>query len=195
MDLLMRDAPEQHSVSRAMHRADDATLTARARSGDRRAFTALLRRHDATMRRLAYRMLADAAAMDDALQEAYVKAYTALPGYRDDARFGTWLYRITYNACVDELRRRRRRPVPADRPLDEPSPAAGPERTVAAADAVRRSLAALPADQRATVVLVDGEGFDHGTAAQILGVAPGTVASRLSRARTALRRSTKEIDR
>jgi RNA polymerase sigma-70 factor (ECF subfamily) len=175
--------------------ADDATLASRARAGDRRAFTALLRRHDPTMRRLAYRMLADAASMDDVLQEAYVKAYTALPRYRDDARFGTWLYRITYNACIDEIRRRRRRPAPAAEPLDGPSPAAGPERVVTAAESLRRTLASLPADQRATVVLVDGEGFDHRAAAQILGVAPGTVASRLSRARTALRRSTEEIDR
>lgn len=175
--------------------ADDAALAARARSGDRRAFTALLRRHDPTMRRLAYRLLADPAAMDDALQEAYVKAYTALPGYRDDARFGTWLYRITYNACVDEIRRRGRRPAPAAEPLDGPSPAAGPERVVTAAETLERTLASLPADQRATVVLVDGEGFDHRAAAQILGVAPGTVASRLSRARTALRRLTEEIDR
>jgi RNA polymerase sigma-70 factor (ECF subfamily) len=174
---------------------DDATLASRARTGDRRAFTALLRRHDPTMRRLAYRMLADAAAMDDVLQEPYVKAYTALPGYRDDARFGTWLYRITYNACIDEIRRRRRQPAPAAEPLDVPSPAAGPERVVTAAESLRRTLAGLPADQRATVVLVDGEGFDHRTAAQILGVAPGTVASRLSRARTTLRRSAEEIDR
>jgi RNA polymerase sigma-70 factor (ECF subfamily) len=175
--------------------ADDVTLASRARAGDRRAFTTLLRRHDPTMRRLAYRLLADPTAMDDALQEAYVKAYTALPQYRDDARFGTWLYRITYNACIDEIRRRRRRPMPAAEALDRPSPAAGPERTVTAAEAVRSGLAELPADQRATVVLVDGEGFDHGTAAEILGVAPGTVASRLSRARTALRRSMEVIDR
>jgi RNA polymerase sigma-70 factor (ECF subfamily) len=174
---------------------DDATLASRARAGDRRAFTVLLRRHDPTMRRLAYRMLADATAMDDVLQEAYVKAYTALPGYRDDSRFGTWLYRITYNACIDEIRRRRRRPAPAAEPLDVPSRQAGPERTVTAAETVRRTLADLPPDQRATVVLVDGEGFDHQTAARILGVAPGTVASRLSRARHTLRRSTEEVDR
>jgi RNA polymerase sigma-70 factor (ECF subfamily) len=174
---------------------DDASLASRARTGDRGAFTALLRRHDPTMRRLAFRMLADATAMDDVLQEAYVKAYTALPSYRDDARFSTWLYRITYNACIDEIRRRRRRPAPTDEPFDVPSPVAGPERVVTAAESLRRTLASLPADQRATVVLVDGEGFDHTAAAQILGVAPGTVASRLSRARSALRRSTEEIDR
>ncbi|MGH9136514.1 MAG: RNA polymerase sigma factor, partial [Acidimicrobiales bacterium] len=70
-----------------------------------------------------------------------------------------------------------------------------PERAVAARDATARALAALPDDQRVTVVLVDGEGFDNQTAAQILGVAPGTIGSRLSRARTTLRRSLGEEDR
>ena len=64
----------------------------------------------------------------------------------------------------------------------------GPERVVSAAETVRQALSELPVDQRVTVVLVDGEGFDHREAAEILGVAPGTVASRLHRARAALRR-------
>lgn len=70
----------------------------------------------------------------------------------------------------------------------------GPERSVAAADTVRTALAGLPVEQRATVVLVDGEGFDNQSVAQLLGVAPGTVASRLSRARAALRRAIEEVD-
>jgi len=169
--------------------APDDVLAARASSGDQEAFTALLRRHDAAMRRLAFRLLTDADAMDDVLQDAYVKAYRALPTYREDAGFGSWLYRITYNACIDELRRRRRRPRGADEPLEPESPAPGPERSVTAAEVVRAALAELPPNQRVTVVLVDGEGFDNETAARILGVAPGTVASRLSRARATLRRS------
>jgi RNA polymerase sigma-70 factor (ECF subfamily) len=128
--------------------------------------------------------------MDDALQDAYVRAYRALPRFRRDADLGSWLYRITYNACIDELRRARRRPGPVDTAAegwDRPSRAPGPDRVVGAADAAARALAALPVDQRVTVVLVDGEGFDNVTAARILGVAPGTVASRLSRARAAMR--------
>jgi RNA polymerase sigma-70 factor (ECF subfamily) len=170
----------------------DRTLARRAGDGDREAFAELLRRHDPAMRRLAYRILGHQNAMDDALQEAYLNAFRALPRFDGSGAFSSWLYRITYNACIDEFRRARRRPELTDRSADEPHAAAGPERTVAAADAVQRALGSLPADQRATVVLVDGEGFDHKETAQILGIAPGTVASRLSRARHAIRRATEE---
>ncbi len=173
----------------------DAELVEAARAGDREAFTTLLRRHDPAMRRLAWRLLGDRHAMDDALQEAYVKAYTALGRFRSEARFSSWLHRIVHNACMDELRRGRRRPLAAVQPPDVASAAPGPERVITAAGTLQVALGRLPHDQRATVVLVDGEGYDHATAARILGVAPGTVASRLSRARAALRRSIEEVGR
>ena len=75
-----------------------------------------------------------------------------------------------------------------DDAVDRASTRPGPERVVGAAETVRSALAALPVSQRVTVVLVDGEGFDHREAAEILGVAPGTIASRLHRARITLRR-------
>ena len=166
----------------------DVELVELARSGDRRAFDELLRRHDSRMRGLAYRLMADRHRMDDALQEAYLKAYKALPRFRAGSDFGTWLYRITYNACIDELRKRKRSPLATADQTDPESSSPGPERVVSASETVRGALAELPVDQRVTVVLVDGEGFDHREAAKILGVAPGTVASRLHRARAALRR-------
>lgn len=162
---------------------------ARVVGGDRSAFTEILRRHDDRLRALAYRLLAgDRFRMDDAMQNAYVRAYRGLSNFRADADLGTWLYRIVYNSCIDELRRSSRRPEPVDL-TDHPlrSSRSGPDGVVEAADAVVRALAALPDDQRATVVLVDGEGFDHAEAAEILGVATGTVASRLSRARATMR--------
>ena len=151
------------------------------------AFDELIRRHDDRMRGLAYRLLADRHGMDDALQESYLKAYRALDRFRAGSDFGTWLYRITYNACIDELRKRKRSPVSSEDPVDPVSSSPGPERVVSASETVRAALATLPIDQRVTVVLVDGEGFDHREAAKILGVQPGTVASRLHRARAALR--------
>ena len=167
---------------------------------DRDGFTALLRRHDARMRGLAYKLLGgDRDRMDDALQEAYVQAFRALDRFQGDAEFGTWLYRIVSNACIDELRRGGRRPEPVDvRPdgaWDRAATGAGPDRVVGAADELTRALALLPDDQRVTLVLVDGEGFDHTTAAQMLGVAPRTIASRLSRARHAVRRALGEEER
>jgi RNA polymerase sigma-70 factor (ECF subfamily) len=169
----------------------DEDLVRLAGAGDAAAFVAVLQRHDARLRRLASRMFAgDRHRMDDALQDAYLRAYRSLASYRREADFGNWLYRVTYNACIDEIRRAKIRPHPVD--LNDPvwereSTGAAPDARVSAADVTRRALAALPEDQRATVALVDGEGFDHATAAQILGVAPGTVASRLSRARHTMR--------
>ena len=164
---------------------------------DQRSFTALVRRHDDRLRGVAYKLLAgDRHRMDDVLQDAYLRAFVARDGFRNDADAATWLYRIVTNACLDELRRTARRPTPVD-PVgwDGPRVVPGPDEAVGAADVTLRALAALPPDQRAVVVLVDGEGFDYEAAAELLGVAPGTVASRLSRARTAFRRLIGEDDR
>jgi RNA polymerase sigma-70 factor, ECF subfamily len=173
--------------------APDVDLVEHARAGERTAFDLLLRRHDDRMRGLAFRLLNDRHGMDDALQDAYLNAYKGLHRFKPGSDFGSWLYRITYNTCIDELRRRKRRPVSAEDPQDPVSGRPGPEREVTAAETVRSALAELPVDQRVTVVLVDGEGFDQKEAAEILGVAPGTVASRLHRARAALRHVIGEV--
>ena len=158
----------------------------RAKAGDQRAFTEVVRHYDHRLRALAYRLLGDRGAMDDALQEAYVKAFRALPGFREDAGLGTWLYSITYRACIDQQRRESRHRPAADRPAGTGT-SADPATTAATRTDLTRALAALPGDQRAAVLLVDAEGLDYDAAAEVLGVAPGTIASRLSRARAALR--------
>jgi len=169
----------------------DAELVDRVLAGDHAAFTTVVRRHDDRLRGLAYKLLGgDRERMDDALQDAYIRAFRALGTFRRDAHLGSWLYRIVYNACIDELRRANRRPAPVDvtdATWDRAHGGPGPERTVTAADAAVRALAALPDDQRITVVMVDGEGLDNQTVAKLLDIAPGTVASRLSRARAAMR--------
>ncbi len=177
---------------RATHSsAPSATLVELATHGDEAAFGALIARYDRRLRGLAYSLLgADAHSMDDVLQDAYLKAYVALPRYRGNADPGTWLYRIVYNACVDELRRRRRRPRPVDMASeqdDRRSAATGPADRATAADATVRALRALSDSHRAVVVLVDGHGFDTRTAARVLGISEGTVRSRLSRARSKAR--------
>lgn len=173
------------------HETLDVDVARRARAGDHAAFTRVVRQHDPHLRGLAFSLLAgDAHAMDDVLQDAYLKAYRALPDFREGASMGTWLYRIVYNACIDELRRTKRRPDPIDTRepgWDRPTAAPGPD-ALAGGNRTLRALAALPADQRVTMVLVDGEGFSHEDAARILRVAPGTIGSRLSRARAHMRR-------
>ena len=188
MGLTQASRPTQPPMQPSSTTLPDADLVELARAGERAAFEQLIRRHDDHMRGLAYKLLGDRDRMDDALQEAYLRAFVSLPRFRGEAAVGTWLYRITYNACIDELRRMARHPVAGDAATEPASPRPGPERTVSAAETVRAALADLPPDQRVTVVLVDGEGFDHRDAARILGVKPGTVASRLHRARAHLRR-------
>ena len=151
------------------------------------SFGDVVRHHDRALRALAFRLLGDADLMDDALQDAYAKAFRAYGGFRGDSEVGTWLYRIVYNACVDVRRvaTRHRHDDLSARPL----PAVEDDlETVAPFGDLAAALAALPDDQRAVVLLVDADGFDYTAAAEILGVPVGTVASRLSRARAALRR-------
>ena len=165
----------------------EPAVLARARAGDPHAFTEVVRHYDHRLRALAYRLLGDRTAMDDALQDAYVKAFRALPGFREDAGLGTWLYQITYRACVDLQRREGRRQTdPIEESRGSPG-GADPAATAVSRTDLQRALAALPVDQRAAVLLVDAEGLDYDAAASVLGVAPGTIASRLSRARAALR--------
>ncbi|HET7137404.1 MAG TPA: sigma-70 family RNA polymerase sigma factor [Gaiellaceae bacterium] len=165
----------------------DPRIVRRARRGDQRAFAQLVRHYDDGLRALAYRLLGDRDRMDDALQEAYVNAFRALPGFRGDAELATWLYRIAYNACIDELRRTRI-VVPLDSVRERADPSQPADERVAARGDLGAALAALPPEDRATVLLVDAQGFDYRSAAEILAVPDGTVASRLNRARAALRR-------
>lgn len=166
----------------------ETELIARARAGDARAFTALVRSHDDAMRGLAYSLLGSRTAMDDALQDAYVKAYRAIGSFRGSAAFGTWLHRIVRNTCIDHLRRsNRHREVSLELIVSNPDPAAGADERLAERSRVGAALAALSDEQRCVVVLVDRDGCSYDDAAQLLGITPGTVASRLSRARSTLR--------
>lgn len=173
----------------------DATMAA-AVAGDRSAFGQVVTHYDHRLRALAWRLLGDRTAMDDALQEAYVRAYRSLGGFRHGSAPGTWLHRITYNVCIDELRRRnRQRTSPSDALVAEADPGPPPDAVVAERSDLATALATLPPDQRAAVLLVDAQGYDYAAAAEVLGIATGTVASRLFRARAALRLALADDDR
>lgn len=152
---------------------------------------ALVGRHHDQLRGLAYAMTGSASAMDDVLQEAYLKAFRGIDRFQGTARFSTWIYRIVHNVAVDHLRTQART-------LPMPEPLHGATAREHADDVVRRitidqALSQLPEAQRAAVVLVDGEGFDYRSAAEVLGVPEGTVASRVHAARAALRRSLSDV--
>jgi RNA polymerase sigma-70 factor, ECF subfamily len=161
----------------------ESALLERARRGDPDAFVQLLQPVDRGLRALAFRLLGTREAMDDALQEAYGKAFRSLGGFRSGSSLSTWLYRIVYNTCQDEVRRRK-----PELPLDGRDGAApGHEDEVVRRIDLEAALAALPADLRALVLLVDAEGMDYRSAGDVLGIPPGTVGSRLNRARASLR--------
>lgn len=157
----------------------DSALVERARSGDRAAFTSLVRRHDQMLRALAYRMLGDRHVMDDALQDAYLRAYRSIGSFRGASAFSTWLYRIVYTACIDHIRRRRPMELLTEVEVVPVSVEEGVD--------IARALERLSPEQRAVVMLVDAQGFTHEEAARIVGVPTGTVKSRLSRAHRHLR--------
>jgi RNA polymerase sigma-70 factor (ECF subfamily) len=160
----------------------------RARRGDQEAFATLIRHYDPGLRALAYRLLGDRDRMDDALQDAYVKAFVALPRFRGGAKVGTWLYRVVYNVCLDELRRARRT---AQVSLEEAGELRGSTRDpgdeIAGRGDLVRALAGLTPEDRAAVLLVDAQGFSYDEAGRVLDVPAGTIASRLNRGRAALR--------
>ncbi|HET6950330.1 MAG TPA: sigma factor, partial [Acidimicrobiales bacterium] len=148
-------------------RLSDANLVRRSQQGDRRAFGALLGRYDRRLRGLAYALLLDPAEMDTALGVAYLRAWRDVVRVAPKDDVGTWLYRATYNACIDMLRRDGR---PA------------PKRV----RGLRRGLAGLAPLARVAVVLVDREEFSPTSAARILGVSPAALLERLEVARAAL---------
>ena len=164
-------------------------LIKRAQGGDVRAFERLLEANGPAMRRLAYSMLGDEATMDDVLQTAYVRAFRALPDFDGRSQFGTWLHRIVANAAVDELRRVARRGEVDLEALEGRAAASSPD--IAGPSDTRmdlaNALAGLPADLRIIVLMVDAEGYSYDEVAEVVGIPPGTVASRLNRARARLR--------
>lgn len=166
-------------------------LVAAAQSGDRDALDQLLRRHHDRIHALCRRITANENDAHDATQEALIAIVRGLHRFDGRASFGTWTYRIATNACLDELRRRRRRPVVG---LPEHELPAAPVRstvdaTVADRLAIDAALGELPLEFRAAVVLRDLCQLDYAEIAEVLGIPAGTVRSRIARGRAALARS------
>ncbi len=178
---------------------DEAALIASAARGNLDAFNALVLHYQTQAYNLAYAMLSDPAAAEDATQEAFISAYRNLKTFRGTS-LRPWLMQIVANACRDELRRQKRRPaVSWDEfgDLDEEAnphlsdESATPEEAMQQEELrrfINACLSELPQDQRLVVVLVDRLGYPYDEAAQILRVPVGTVKSRLARARARLQR-------
>jgi RNA polymerase sigma factor (sigma-70 family) len=178
---------------------DEQALIRAAVKGDVDSFNTLVLHYQSQVYNYAYRVMGDPDSAADATQEAFISAYRALHGYRGGS-FRSWLLRIVTNACYDELRRRKRRPVSSLDALyvEDPTPDAalplshreGPEGCTVRHElnqAIQFGIAGLPEEQRVTLVLSDVQGMSYEEIAQVTAANIGTVKSRLSRARSKLR--------
>jgi RNA polymerase sigma-70 factor (ECF subfamily) len=164
----------------------DADLVSRAQAGRLDAFEELVRRHRLGTYRVALRMLGNETDAEDAAQDAFVQAWRNLAGFRADAAFSTWMYRIVTNRCLNMLRARRRtEPLPEDRE----APASRPDRIAEGrwqVEDLARAIARLTPEQRAPLVLRELEGCSYEEIADALDLSMSAVKSRLHRARLEL---------
>ena len=175
-------------------------LITRAREGDLESFNQIVLAHQSQVYNQAYRIIGEPAAAADATQEAFISAYKKLHTYRGGS-FKSWLLRIVSNACYDEFRRRKRKPVAPLFPegddgedLDSSpwleDPGDTPEENLQRrelSEAIQLCLERLDIEFRTIVVLVDIQGLDYKAAAKIIDGPMGTVKSRLARARKSLK--------
>ena len=180
----------------------DALLVQRAVAGDARAFELLVIKYQRRIQRLIGRMVRDTDLVEDIAQETFIRAYRALPQFRGEAQFYTWLYRIAVNTAKKFLLDLKRTPTVSDRfpagdddtdetfrPGMEPISEETPESVLAAkeiAAAVNAGLAALPDDLRQALTLREIEGLSYEEIAGLMDCPIGTVRSRIFRAREAI---------
>jgi RNA polymerase sigma-70 factor (ECF subfamily) len=182
----------------------DKQLVARAKSGDRRAFDLLVLKYQHRIMSLVSRYVGDADEVQDVAQEAFIKANRALPGFRGDSAFYTWLYRIAANTAKNHLVSRARRPPGSDVDPDDAEfmDGAGALRELETPEThlfgeelravVQRALEELPEELRAAVTLREFDGLSYEEIAEVMECPVGTVRSRIFRAREAIDKSVQQ---
>jgi RNA polymerase sigma-70 factor (ECF subfamily) len=176
----------------------DQVLVERAQRGDKRAFELLVIKYHRKLGRLLSRMVRDAAEVEDITQETFIKAYRALPQFRGESAFYTWLYRIGVNTAKNYLVARKRQPVSSDVLAEDAEnyeegdilrDVATPDaelQTKQIAQAVNAAVDALPEELRTAITLREIEGMSYEEIAQFMNCPIGTVRSRIFRAREAI---------
>jgi RNA polymerase sigma-70 factor (ECF subfamily) len=177
---------------------NDQQLVQRVQKGDKSAFDLLVLKYQHRVLKLVSRFVNDAAEAQDVAQEAFLKAYRALPSFRGDSAFYTWLYRIAINTAKNALVSNRRRPVDFDLDLQDPEQydrhaklkeVDTPERVLLTdeiREVVERAMQQLPEDLRTAIVLREIEGLSYEEIAEAMDCPVGTVRSRIFRAREAI---------
>ena len=165
----------------------EQALVRRSSRGDERAFGLLVERYQGMVFSLCRRLLRDPGRAEDAAQDTFLKAWSALPGFRGDAKFSSWVYRIAYNTCISQLRKQR-----PEVELDEDRPAAtpGPAEEFRAGDirrAIDEEVAKLPDEYRAVLTLYHLNGMKYDEICATTRKPMGTVKAQIHRARALLR--------
>jgi RNA polymerase sigma-70 factor, ECF subfamily len=177
----------------------DRALVERAQRGDKRAFELLVEKYQRRLGRLLSRFIRDPSEVEDVMQEAFIKAYRALPAFRGDSAFYTWLYRIGINTAKNYLAAMgRRAPTSTDMEAEEAESHVDGERlrdlntpenallSKEIADTVNSTIESLPEELRTAIQLRELEGMSYEEIASIMGCPIGTVRSRIFRAREAI---------
>ena len=176
-------------------RTEEQVLVMRAQWGEQDAFRVLVERYQNLVYTLALRMTDNADDASDVAQEAFLKAWKGLPRFRMDAKFSSWLYRLTVNAATDLLRRRQKRQEELslegeELAIDPVDPAPSPHQQVEQKlrrEILFRCVSQLSENHRRILLLREVNGLDYEEIGRVLELTPGTVKSRLARARKELR--------
>ncbi len=186
-------------------KTSDQLLVRRVQEGDRRAFDALVLRYQQRIVKLIMRYVHDPAEAQDVAQEAFIKAYRALPAFRGESAFYTWLYRIAINTAKNYLAALQRKPIDYELDAHEPghyelNPRLRDDETpegLAMQEQLRhtveRTIASLPAELRTAIMLREIDGLSYEDIASAMECPVGTVRSRIFRAREAIDRSIDEM--
>ena len=167
---------------------EDWDLADRARGGSREAFDELFQRHKSFVYSVCYRMLGSAEDAVDAMQATFIRAYRGLRGFRRQSAFRSWLYRIAVNEATLIIRRQQRR-VDVERQVQAPREAGEGH------DQVWQAVLELPPNYRSVIVLFYFQGLTIEETAEALGCSKVNVATRLHRARAALKVKIEELER
>jgi RNA polymerase sigma-70 factor (ECF subfamily) len=173
----------------------DHQLVLRAQKGDKRAFDLLVLKYQYKLQAIVGRFIRDVDEVSDVTQEAFIKAYKALPKFRGDSQFYTWLYRIAINTAKNHLVSRSRRPVNTDIDVEDAEHFANNEKLIddttpensmmtdELAAIIKKALSALPEDLRTALTLREFDGMSYEDIAAVMNCPVGTVRSRIFRAR------------
>jgi RNA polymerase sigma factor (sigma-70 family) len=177
-------------ASPAPPREEDHALVRAAGAGDMRAFEALYRKHSRRVYSVLWRLCGHEARAEDLVQEAFVRAWQALPGFRFESAFSTWLHRLAVNTALMEIRSRSGGEAleTDDAALEFQATADSAGHRTALGLDLERAVATLPPRARAVLVLHDIEGWKHEEIAAELGMAVGSSKAQLHRARNLLRK-------